>query len=260
MRAAGTRLRPALAPAIQLLALLGLWELAARTGVLADVFGIEDFLVPAPSEIGEALWEDRSLLADDGWVTLKEVVLGFGLAVICGIGFAVLIHLSETARRAVYPLLVASQTIPIVILAPILVVILGFELLPKLAIIALICFFPITVNTLDGLRSVDPELIKLMRTMGAGRLETLRRVEGPWALPYAFSGAKVAVAVSVIGAVLAESAGSSAGLGHLIDQANAQLLTARSFAALVVLSAMAIGLFALLSLVERRVVTWGSER
>jgi putative hydroxymethylpyrimidine transport system permease protein len=260
MRAAGTRLRPALAPAILLLALLGLWELAARTGVLADVFGIEDFLVPAPSEIGEALWEDRSLLADDGWVTLKEVVLGFGLAVICGIGFAVLIHLSETARRAVYPLLVASQTIPIVILAPILVVILGFELLPKLAIIALICFFPITVNTLDGLRSVDPELIKLMRTMGAGRLQTLRRVEGPWALPYAFSGAKVAVAVSVIGAVLAESAGSSAGLGHLIDQANAQLLTARSFAALVVLSAMAIGLFALLSLVERRVVTWGSER
>ena len=260
MSAAAKRLRPALAPAILLLSLLGLWELAARTGVLADVFGIEAFLVPAPSEIGEALWEDRSLLADDGWVTLKEVVLGFGLAVVCGIGFAMLIHLSETARRAVYPLLVASQTIPIVILAPILVVILGFDLLPKLVIIALICFFPITVNTLDGLRSVDPELIKLMRTMGAGRLQTLRRVEGPWALPYAFSGAKVAVAVSVIGAVLAESAGSSAGLGHLIDQANAQLLTARSFAALVVLSAMAIGLFALLSLVERRVVTWGSER
>jgi putative hydroxymethylpyrimidine transport system permease protein len=254
------RLRPALAPAILLVSLLALWELAAQTGVLAGVFGIEDFLVPAPGEIGEALWEDRSLLADDAWVTLQEVVLGFGLAVICGIGFAVLIHLSETARRAVYPLLVASQTIPIVILAPILVVILGFDLLPKLAIIALICFFPITVNTLDGLRSVDPELVKLMRTMGAGRLQTLRRVEGPWALPYTFSGAKVAVAVSVIGAVLAESAGSNSGLGHLIDQANAQLLTARSFAALVVLSAIAIGLFAVLTLLERRVVTWGSER
>jgi putative hydroxymethylpyrimidine transport system permease protein len=254
------RLRPALAPAILLVSLLALWELAAQTGVLAGVFGIEDFLVPAPGEIGEALWEDRSLLADDAWVTLQEVVLGFGLAMICGIGFAVLIHLSETARRAVYPLLVASQTIPIVILAPILVVILGFDLLPKLAIIALICFFPITVNTLDGLRSVDPELVKLMRTMGAGRLQTLRRVEGPWALPYTFSGAKVAVAVSVIGAVLAESAGSNSGLGHLIDQANAQLLTARSFAALVVLSAIAIGLFALLTLLERRVVTWGSGR
>jgi ABC-type nitrate/sulfonate/bicarbonate transport system permease component len=260
MRSVARRLRPALAPALLLLGLLALWELLARTGVLADVFGIEDFLVPAPSEIGEALWEDRSLLADDAWVTLQEVVLGFGLAVLFGVGFAVLIHLSETARRAVYPLLVASQTIPIVILAPVLVVILGFDLLPKLAIIALICFFPITVNTLDGLRSVDPELIKLMRTMGAGRLQTLRRVEGPWALPYAFSGAKVAVAVSVIGAVLAESAGSSSGLGHLIDQANAQLLTARSFAALVVLSAMAIGLFALLTLLERRVVTWGAER
>jgi putative hydroxymethylpyrimidine transport system permease protein len=163
------RLRPALAPAILLAGLLGLWELLAQTGVLADVFGIEDFLVPAPSEIGQALWEDRSLLADDAWVTLKEVVLGFGLAVVSGVGFAVLIHLSETARRAVYPLLVASQTIPIVILAPILVVVFGFEIQTKLAIVALICFFPITVNTLDGLRSVDPELLKLMRAQAVCR-------------------------------------------------------------------------------------------
>jgi len=260
MSSLGKRLRPALAPAILLAGLLGLWELLAETGVLADVFGIEDFLVPAPSEIGQALWEDRSLLADDGWVTLKEILLGFGLALVAGVGFAVLIHLSETARRAVYPLLVASQTIPIVILAPILVVILGFSLLPKLLIIALICFFPITVNTLDGLRSVDPELLKLMRTMGAGKLQTLQRVEGPWSLPYLFSGAKVAVAISAIAAVLAEQSGSSAGLGHLIDQANAQLLTARSFAALVVLSGIAITLFALLTLLERRVVTWKAGR
>jgi putative hydroxymethylpyrimidine transport system permease protein len=260
MRSMARRLRPALAPALLLAALLGLWEILAQTGALADVFGIEDFLVPAPSEIGQALWEDRSLLVDDGWVTLKEVLLGFGLAVVAGVGFAVLIHLSDTARRAVYPLLVASQTIPIVILAPILVVVFGFDIETKLAIVALICFFPITVNTLDGLRSVDPELLKLMRTMGAGPLQTLRRVEGPWALPYAFSGAKIAVAVSVIGAVFAEAAGSNAGLGHLIDQANAQLLTARSFAAMVVLSAMAIALFALLTLLERRVVTWRVER
>src|SRR5829696_6167675 len=139
------RLRYALAPAAVILAALALWELLARAGVLADVFNISDFLVPAPSEIGESLWEDRSLLADDAWVTLQEVQLGFALALACGLGFALAIHLSEIARRALYPLLVASQTIPIVVLAPILVVILGFELAPKLAIIALICFFPITV-------------------------------------------------------------------------------------------------------------------
>ena len=126
-------------------------------------------------------------------------------------------------------------------------------------IVALICFFPITVNMLDGLRSVDPDLIKMMRALGAGRLQRLWRVEIPTALPYAFSGARVAITVSVIGAVFAEYVGSSEGLGHLINQAQAQLLTARSFAAVVVLSAMALGLFALVSLIERRVITWDSR-
>ncbi len=126
-------------------------------------------------------------------------------------------------------------------------------------IVALICFFPITVNMLDGLRSVDPELTKMLRSLGAGRLQRLWRAEIPTALPYAFSGARVAITVSVIGAVFAEYVGSSEGLGHLINQAQAQLLTARSFAAVVVLSAMAILLFALVSLIERRVVTWDSR-
>ena len=246
-----------LAPAgFVLVGLLSLWELAARSGALADLFSIEDFLVPAPSEIAQALWEDRELLAEDAWVTLREVVLGFAIAAVLGLAFAVLIHLSETARRALYPLLVASQTIPIVVLAPVLVVILGFGIGPKLAIVALICFFPITVNTLDGLRSVDPELIKMLRTLGADRLAILRRAELPSALPYAFSGAKVAVAVAVIGAVFAETSGSDSGLGHLIEIANGQLLTARAFAAVVVLAAIAIALFGLLSLLERKVVFW----
>jgi len=251
-----SRARSLLPAGAVLVGLLAAWELAARTGVLASLFSIEDFLVPSPSEIAEALWSDRELLAEDAWVTLREVVLGFGLALAAGLSFAVLIHLSETARRALYPLLVASQTIPIVVLAPVLVVILGFGIGPKLVIVGLICFFPITVNTLDGLRSVDPDLIKMMRTLGAGRLQILRRAEAPSALPYAFSGAKIAVAVAVIGAVFAEFSGSDSGLGHLIEIANSQLLTARAFAAVVVLSAMAIGLFGLLSLLERKVVFW----
>ena len=254
-----TAARKYLAPIVVILVLLGVWELAARWDWISNALNIEDFLVPAPSDIAKSLWEDRSLLSSNAWVTLKEVLLGFAIAAVAGIGFALLIHLSHTSRRAVYPLLVASQTIPIVILAPILVVWFGFGLTPKLVIVALICFFPITVNMLDGLRSVDPELTKMLRSLGAGRMQRLWRAEIPTALPYAFSGARVAITISVIGAVFAEYVGSSEGLGHLINQAQAQLLTARSFAAVVVLSAMAILLFALISLIERRVVTWDSR-
>jgi putative hydroxymethylpyrimidine transport system permease protein len=254
-----SRVRTYIAPAFVILLLLGAWELAARWDLISNALSIEDFLVPAPSDIATSLWEDRSLLLSDGWVTLQEVLLGFAIAAVAGVAFAVLIHLSETARRAVYPLLVASQTIPIVILAPILVVWFGFGLTPKLVIVALICFFPITVNMLDGLRSVDPELTKMMRSLGAGRSQRLWRVELPASLPYVFSGARVAITVSVIGAVFAEYVGSSEGLGHLINQAQAQLLTARSFAAVVVLSAMAIALFGLVTLIERKVVRWDSR-
>ncbi len=251
-------MRRVLAPVAVIVLLLGAWELAAQWDVLANLLKIEDFLVPAPSQIAEALWEDRSLLAEDAWVTLKEVVLGFALAVVLGLGFAVALHLSETLRRAVYPLLVASQTVPVIAIAPILVVWFGFGIGPKLAIIALVCFFPITVNALDGLRSVDPDLLKMMRTIDASRWQTLRRVEAPSALPFAFSGAKIAVAVAVIGAVFGEWAGSDSGLGHLMLESSSQLLTARLFAAIAVLSAIAICLFGLLALAERRLVPWNN--
>jgi ABC-type nitrate/sulfonate/bicarbonate transport system permease component len=246
-----------LPPIVIVAVLLGLWQVAASLDVIANALNIEPFLVPSPSEIAQSLWADRSLLLDNGWVTLQEVLAGFALSVAAGVAFAVILHLSPTLRRAFYPLLVASQTVPIVVVAPILVVWLGFGIGPKLAIIALICFFPITVNTLDGLHSVDPDLTKMMRTLDASRWQTFRRVEAPTALPYFFSGAKIAVAVAVIGAVFGEWAGSSSGLGHLIQQASAQLQTARTFAAVVVLSALAIALFGLLAVIERRVAWWG---
>lgn len=245
-----------LLPAALIVVLVALWELAAQSGAISDALRLEDFLVPAPSEIASTLWEDRDVLADNAWVTLSEVVLGFLLALIVGVGFAVALHLSPTLRRAFYPLIVASQTIPIIVVAPILVVWFGYGIGPKLAIIALICFFPIAINTLDGLRSVDPDAAKMMRTLDASRGQILYRVEAPAALPYAFSGAKIAVAVAVIGAVFGEWSGSNSGLGHLMLQDNAQLETARLFAAVVVLSGMAIALFGLLALAERRVVRW----
>jgi ABC-type nitrate/sulfonate/bicarbonate transport system permease component len=254
----GERTRRILLPALVVVVLLGTWELAARWDLIANALHIEPFLVPAPTDVADSLWSDRSLLADNAWVTLGEVLAGFAIALVVGFALAIALHLSTTARRAVYPLLVASQTVPVIAIAPILVVWLGFGIGPKLAIIALVCFFPITVNTLDGLRSVDPELIKVMRTLDAGRWATLRRVEVPWALPYLFSGARIAAAVAVIGAVFGEWSGADSGLGHLILISQGQVQTARVFAAVVVLSAFALLLFGALALLERRVAWWGA--
>jgi putative hydroxymethylpyrimidine transport system permease protein len=232
------------------LALLGAWQL------YTDLGGVDPFLLPAPSDIASSLWTDRGLLWDNFTVTAGEVLLGIAVSVAAGVVLAVAIHLSKTLRRTTYPLLVASQTVPIVIVAPLLVAWLGYDLAPKLAIVGLICFFPVVVTTLDGLAGVDPDLRKLMRTLDASRLQTLRYVEGPAALPALISGAKIAVTVAVIGAVLAEQAGSSDGLGHLILQSIPQFETARSWAAVVVLAAFAIALFGALTLAERRLVPW----
>ena len=247
------------APLAVVVVLLGAWELAARWDVLADALNIEPFLVPAPSEVAQALWEDRSLLADNAWVTLQEVLLGLALALALGYSLAVALHLSPALRRALYPLLVASQAVPIIAIAPILVVWLGFGNGPKLAIIALICFFPVTVNTLDGLRAVDPALVRMMRTLDAGRRRIFTHVEAPSSLPYFFSGAKIAAAVAVIGAVFGEWSGADEGLGHLILTAQAQLQTARVFAAVVVLSAIALALVGTLTLAQQRFAGWATS-
>lgn len=243
-------------PLALLAALIGLWQLAASSGFMAEVMNLEDFLVPSPAEIASQLWEQRTLLLESGWVTLQEILFGFLLAVVVGVAFAVAMHFSETIRLATQPLVIASQTIPIIVIAPILVIWFGFGLTPKILMIALICFFPITVATLDGLRSANPASIKLMRTLYASRGQTFRRVEAPGALPSFFSGARIAVAIAPIGAVIAELAGTDKGLGRLIFTATANYRVDLTFAAVVVLSAIAIALYALVALAERRIVTW----
>jgi putative hydroxymethylpyrimidine transport system permease protein len=243
-------------PALALATILGIWQLAASSGVLADVLNLESFLVPSPAEIASALWENRSLLAENAWVTTKEILIGFLCGLVAGLGFAVVLRLSETLRRAFYPLLVASQAIPIIVIAPILLVWFGFGIGPKLVVVALICFFPITVNAADGLRSVDAEAIKMMRTLAASRRQILWRVEAPTALPFAFSGAKIAVTFAPIAAVFGEWVGAESGLGVLMREDSASLETARMFAATAVLTAIALALFGLVALAERRIVTW----
>jgi len=239
-----------IAAVVILLVLIGGWEAYARLG------HVDEFILPAPTQVATALWDDRGLLWHNLLVTAQEIGLGILLALVLGALLAILIHLSPTLRRVVYPLLVGSQAVPIVIIAPLLVVWFGFGIAPKLAIIALVCFFPVVVTTLDALAAVDPEQRKLLHTLDASRWQEFRWVEAPAALPGALSGAKIAVAIAVIGAVFAEYAGSSAGLGNVILQAIPQLETARAYAAVVLLAAFAILLFLLLSLAERVLVPW----
>ena len=247
------RALPWLGTAAILLVLLGAWWLYTGLGA------IDPLLLPSPPDVAESLWEDRALLWDDFTVTAGEVLLGMVIAGAAGFVLPILLHLSLPLRRSVYPLLIASQAIPIVILAPVLVTWLGYGIWPKLTIIALVAFFPIVVTTLDALGRVDRELLALMRTLDASRWRVLRHVELPAALPGLFSGAKVAVAVAVIGAVFAEWIGSSSGLGHLVLTSLPQLLTARAFAAVLILSAFAIALFGLLTLAERMLVPWAHD-
>jgi putative hydroxymethylpyrimidine transport system permease protein len=241
-------------PPLALLALLvALWEVVVRA------MHVPDYLFSPPSAVAASLRDDSGLLADATLVTLREVVVGFLLAVGLALALATMLHFSRVLQRALLPLLVVSQTVPTVVLAPILAVLLGYGTAPKLVVVAIVCFFPIVVNAIDGLRSTDAELVRMMRTLDATRWSIFRRVELPGALPAIFSGARVAATYAAVGAVFGEWAGSSAGLGFVMLQAQPSLLTARIFAAVLLLSVMALGLYAVVSLTERLVVRWPLE-
>jgi putative hydroxymethylpyrimidine transport system permease protein len=236
--------------AVLLAALLGVWELYVDSG------GANSVILPAPHAIAASLYDDRGLLWSNFLVTAEEILLGIAVAAVGALLIASAMHFFITVRRASLPLLIASQTIPVPMLAPVLVLWLGFGLLPKVIVVALVSFFSIVVTTLAAFASVDPDLIKLMRTFDASRWRTFRHVEFPAALPGVFTGAKIAVIVAVIGAVFAEQAGANAGLGYLFEESIPQLLTARAFATVVILSVFAIALFALLTLAERLTLPW----
>jgi putative hydroxymethylpyrimidine transport system permease protein len=232
---------------------VGLWELVVRAEQ------VPDYLFPAPSAVVTALAVDRGLLAGATVLTLGEVVLGYLLALAVALAVAVVLHFSAVVRQALLPILVLSQTVPTVLLAPILAILLGYGTEPKLVVVAVVCFFPIVVNAVDGLRSTDPELVRMMRTLHGDRRAIFRRVELPGALPAIFSGARVAATYAAVGAVFGEWAGSSSGLGFVILQAQPALDTARIFAAVVILSALALALYALVTLTERLLVPWQAE-
>jgi ABC-type nitrate/sulfonate/bicarbonate transport system permease component len=252
------RRRPGLArrvlpPLLFSLVVLGAWQ------AYTEMADINPLLLPSPLAVAASVVDNAALFAHNAVVTLQEILLGFVLGSAAGIGLAVLLTYSLLAERAVYPWLVASQMVPIVAVAPILVLWFGFTIVPKVVVVALVCFFPVVVNTIDGLQAVDPEMVRLMRTLGMSRLRIMRSVRVPSALPYLFSGLKVAMALSVIGAVFGEWVGSSEGLGYLMLALNNQLATTELFAAVLVLSLMGIALFFLVGLVERLVIPWHHE-
>lgn len=239
--------------ALLLIALIGAWEL------FVDLGGADPVILPAPHAVASSLFNDRSLLWSNFLVTVKEVLLGILVAAVFGLVLASALHFSDSLRRAIYPLAIGSQAIPIVLIAPLLVTWLGFGLLPKLAIVALVSFFPIVVTTLAALAAVDADQLKLMRTFDASRLQTFRHIELPAALPGVFTGAKIAAVVAVIGAVFAEYAGASAGLGYLFLVSQGQLAIARAYATVVILCLLAIVLFAVLTVAERLALPWAFQ-
>src|ERR671927_274585 len=244
-----------MAAAALIVVLLGGWEALVRAGA------VDPLLLPAPSQVVSALWTDRALLAPDLAITVWEVAVGLVAAIALGVALALAMHLSAPVRRALRPLVIGSQAVPMPVLAPVLILALGFGLAPKVLMVALVCFFPITVNVYDGLvRDVDQDARKVLSALDASRWQTLRLLEAPAALPAAFTGMRVAAAVAVIGAVFGEWAGSDRGLGHSVLTANAQLETPRAFAATLLLFLLAIALYGGFALLERRFVSWKPSR
>jgi putative hydroxymethylpyrimidine transport system permease protein len=228
----------------------GLWELLTR------VLDVPHYVWPTLSLVFATMRDNIGELTDHTWVTLSEVAAGFAISLGAGLGIGILLHVSATVRRALYPILIASQSVPTIVLAPVFALIMGYGIGPKLAIIALFCFFPIVVGTIDGLRTVDREYVRMMLTLDASRLAIFRRVEFPAALPQIFTGTRVAATYAAIGAVFGEWAGAASGLGWQMLQAKGRLDTELVFADIAFITAMALSLFGLVSLVERLTIPW----
>lgn len=236
--------------------LVALWQLAVRA------FNVSIVLVPAPVDVAKALVEGlkSGFLLDQTWVTMKEILIGFGLAVGLGLVSAALVTQFRVVDKALFPILVLIQTIPKVAMAPLLVVWFGIGLQSKIWTIALIAYFPLLINAILGLRSAEPEQINMLKSFGASRFQILRRLQIPSALPHIFAGLDVAVILSVTGAVVAEFVGSSKGLGYVIQATNFNLDVATTFAVVVMLSVVGMTLHAIVVLANRKLVFWSADR
>lgn len=239
-----------LIPALAVIAALAAWAALVR------IFAIPDYLLPAPQDVVARIMKEGPVLWKHGGYTLLSVLVGFAGSVAVGVPLAFAIVLSRAIERVAMPFLVMSQTIPKVAIAPILVVWLGFGILPKIAIVFLISFFPIVVSTVVGLKSVESDMIDLVRSMGARTLKIMLRVRGPSALPQMFAGFKIAICLAVVGAIVGEFVGSDRGLGFLLLTSTGSLDGTLVWSALFILIGMGMALFAIVSTIERLAIPW----
>ncbi len=241
-------------PAIALAAgVVVVWE------ATIDVFHVRAFVLPAPSAIIVSLTENYAQLAVAAQATAVEIMFGFALAAVVGVAVALIIARFDRLGRALYPLIVLFQNVPKVALAPIFILWFGYDLAPKIVLIVVIAFFPVTIDMLAGLQSVEPSFVALMRSVGAGKGKILLRVRIPHSLPYLMAGLKVAITFSVIGAIVGEFAGANQGLGYVIQFASTQLDTPLIFAALFVVSVLGLLFYYVVEIAEVLLVPWAPK-
>jgi NitT/TauT family transport system permease protein len=240
-------------PLIGCALVIGLWHFSVV------LFHVSNIVLPKPSLVLDVMVKEKMMLLEEGWVTLKECIYGFALSVAIGIPIAVALTNSRILSLTFYPLLIGTQSIPKVAVAPIILVWLGTGLESKLAIAFLVAFFPIVIDTAAGLQSTPRELLDLARSLRASRLQVFTKIQFPAALPFIFAGSKVAVTLAVIGAVIGEFISSNEGLGYLMLVANSQLNSPLAWASLVALSVLGILLFFAVVVAERILMPWGGD-
>jgi NitT/TauT family transport system permease protein len=245
--------RAILGATLTFLALVALWELLVRR------FSIPGWILPAPSAIALALVEWRHELIRHSLVTLYETLLGFALSIAIGIPLAVAVVYSAILRNTIYPILLTFQSVPKVAIAPLLVLWIGFGILPKVVVVFLVCFFPIIVASATGLSAVPTPLMELIRSLSASTLQTFVKIRFPTAMPHIFVGLKIAITFAVIGAVIGEFVGSEDGLGYLIQVSSSQFRTPLAFAALLLLTVISIVLYYGITFIERIAVPWAPK-
>ena len=237
-------------PVWGMLTFLVIWE------ILVIIFDVPTYLLPKPTEIIVSIGDNFSDLLSHGWVTTYEMLLGYLMAIAISVPLAVMITASPRFDRFITPLLLFSQTVPKIAIAPLFLVWFGFGPLPKVLVAFLISFFPIVISTTVGLKSVSAEMIDLVRSMGASQLQVFIKIRFPTSLPYLFSGLKVAATLAVVGAVVGEFVGADKGLGYLLLIANSYLDTPLLFAAIVGLTALGIILFYIIEGLEHLLIPW----
>lgn len=241
-------------PIALVLVLLVAWWAVTEAELVAP------YILPSPLDTWQTMQDNAAYLAQNTWVTGWETIVGFIIAALVGEFVAVIMVYSSNLEKTVYPLILFAQVVPKIAIAPLFIVWLGFGTSPKILVAVLMAFFPIVISGLAGLRSVDPEILELTSTMGASRFKTFMKIRFPASLPQLMSGLKVAATLAVTGAVVGEFVGANEGLGYVILQANGNVDTAMLFAALIIMSALGIVLFAIIEIAEKLLIPWHSSR